>query len=132
MLAPDLAGESGARWPAYSSAAVQHGVEAVFAFPLRIGVAQLGVLDMYRARPGELSYDALELAQAFARVALTGLLDVHDSIGSEQLAQELTQASHYRVEVYQAAGMLQVQLGVDSEAALVRLRAEAFLQGRSR
>ncbi|GLY30914.1 GAF domain-containing protein [Kineosporia sp. NBRC 101731] len=130
VLVPDLAGESGARWPAYTSAAMEHGVEAVFAFPMRIGAVRLGVLDMYRARPGVLPPDAFDLAQVFTGVALTGLLDAHEVMGADRLAYEISQVSRYRVEVYHAQGMLQVQLGVGPESALLRLRAEAYLQGR--
>jgi AmiR/NasT family two-component response regulator len=36
-----------------------------------------------------------------------------------------------RFEVHQAQGMLTVQLGVDLEEAMIRLRAHAFAHGRS-
>jgi len=44
------------RWPAFIEGAEAAGVRAVFAFPLRIGAINLGVLDVYRSEPGPL-YD---------------------------------------------------------------------------
>ena len=40
-------------------------------------------------------------------------------------------AEYYRSEIYQAAGMVMVQLGVSIEVAMVRLRSHAFVTGRS-
>ncbi|MFD0524435.1 GAF domain-containing protein [Paractinoplanes durhamensis] len=52
VLVPDLADESPGRWPAYLPALHEQGVQAVFAFPLQIGAARLGTLDIFRGRPG--------------------------------------------------------------------------------
>jgi hypothetical protein len=40
-------------------------------------------------------------------------------------------ASFYRAEVYQAAGMVTVHLGVGIEEAMIRMRAYAFAHDRS-
>jgi hypothetical protein len=45
VLIADLARDALTRWPAYAPAAREHGVQAVFAFPLQIGAARLGTLD---------------------------------------------------------------------------------------
>jgi AmiR/NasT family two-component response regulator len=50
---------------------------------------------------------------------------------SGEMDRELDEAFHHRAEVYQAQGMVQVQLGVSLEEAMVRLRAHAFVQGRT-
>src|SRR4051794_27325142 len=44
VMVADLGDEGPSRWPAYTSAMGEAGVSAVFAFPLQIGAAQLGVL----------------------------------------------------------------------------------------
>src|SRR5690242_20619894 len=49
VLVADLGDGAVRRWPAYSSAAQELGVRAVFAFPLQVGAARLGVLDVYRS-----------------------------------------------------------------------------------
>ena len=55
VLQPDLATTGPGRWPAFSAGALEAGIGAVFALPLRVGGIRLGVLDLYRDQPGELS-----------------------------------------------------------------------------
>jgi hypothetical protein len=127
VLVPDLAFD-GARWPGYTAAAMDHGVRAVFAFPLQMGVARLGALDVYRHRAGELSADRLSTALSFADVARDALLDSFGDLASwEALAADHVDG---QFEVYQAQGMVMVQLGVSAEVALARLRALAFTLDR--
>ena len=128
VLAEDLGANGLARWPTYSRAALDRGVGAVFAFPMRIGTARLGVLGLYRLRPGALTPAAFHLAGVFADAALTGLLGAHEAVGADRPPAGIDQG--YRVEVYQAQGMVQVQLGVGPEEAIMRLRAHAHAQGR--
>ena len=54
VLEPDLAHPSVPRWLAFTPHAVEAGVRAVFAFPLQVGTARLGALDLYRDGPGGL------------------------------------------------------------------------------
>ncbi|HYO19422.1 MAG TPA: GAF domain-containing protein [Dermatophilaceae bacterium] len=67
ILEPDLAGRGTRRWPGYGLAAQEHGVGAVFAFPLQVGAARAGALDVYRDAPGALTPDGLAEAFTFAR-----------------------------------------------------------------
>ena len=129
VLAPDLSEEAVSRWPAYAPAAQEHGVQAVFAFPLQIGNACVGVLDLYRDVPGHMPQPAIDEARLFARVALTRLLAEHQMLLSDK-SEQLPDPLGYRLEVYQAQGMIQVQLGVDAEEALLRLRAYAYAAER--
>ena len=128
VLADDLGALAAGHWPAYGPAARDHGVEAVFAFPLQVGGACLGVLDIYRDRPGMLSELALGEASMFASVALARLLDEHEAVSLGLLgdgAEEYDPFS-YRLEVHQAAGMVMAQLGVGADEAMLRLRAYSF------
>src|SRR5690242_8848547 len=47
VLIADLDGEAMRRWPVYTPAVRQAGIRAVFAFPLQVGAARLGVLDVF-------------------------------------------------------------------------------------
>ena len=123
VLTSDLAEVAG-RWPGYATAIQDHGVRAVFAFPLQIGAARLGALDVYRDRIGGLSASELSRALAFAEVAMGALLDAQD--GYHNSFQH--EAADNRFELYQAQGMVMVQLGVDLAAAMARLRAYAYAQ----
>lgn len=125
VAVPDLLGVSGALWPGYAPAAHDHGVRAVFAFPLQVGVSRLGALDVYRDTPGALSTWSTARAQAYADVATEAMLDAQQSGSSNLLADGET-----RFEVYQAQGMVMIQLGVAADEALSRIRAHAFADGR--
>jgi hypothetical protein len=120
------------RWPGYARAAYEHGVRAVFAFPLQIGAARVGVLDVYRDSAGALSGDDLGRAFAFADAALTTLLDGQAEVPAGDIDDGLARAlTHHRAEVYQAQGMVRVQLGVSLEDALALIRAHAFAHSRA-
>jgi hypothetical protein len=118
---------SAARWPALAPAATAIGVYAVFALPLRIGAIRLGVMDLYRARPGPLDNDALTDALILADLACALLLDAARP-GTAGQPPEQTLLHH--PQVHQATGMIMVQLGVPAAVALVRLRAFAYAAGR--
>ncbi len=128
VLVPDLNATASSTWPAYAPAAREHGVRSVFAFPLRRGSARLGAMDVYREDVGELSSVALERALTFAEVTMENLLEAGASDGA--VAALLDGARGVRFEVYQAQGMVMVQLGVAADEALARMRAQAFLHGR--
>jgi hypothetical protein len=131
VLAGDLNGADAARWPVYASAAAEQGVRAVFAFPLAVGGACLGVLDVYRSYTGPLSPPALAGAVTFAAYATATLLTGQQQADADQTPPGLDHVFATRFEVHQAQGMLTVQLGVGLEEALARLRAHAFAHGRS-
>jgi ANTAR domain/GAF domain len=132
VLADDLrSSEFFARWPVFAPAALDAGALAVFALPLHIGAISLGVLDLYRARPGGL--DPQEMADALAFADVAGIL-LLDRAGTEpadaELAWQHDDTSAYQAEVHQATGMILVQLGVSAEVAFARLRAYAYANDR--
>jgi hypothetical protein len=105
-------------------------MRAVFAFPLQIGTARLGVLDLFRVETGGLSAAQLGDALTFADVAVTTLLDGQETAGAGNTSDGLDDAMGQRAEVYQAQGMVSVQLGIPLGDALARLRAHAFVKDR--
>lgn len=117
------------RWPAFIEGAGAVGVRAVFAFPLRIGAINVGVLDVYRSDPGPLRDGQLRAALLAADAAALALL--HIDMASDDLFSDDTDArSTYQLQVHQATGVVQVQLGVPTEEAFLMLRARAFALGR--
>jgi hypothetical protein len=60
VLEPDLADPATPRWPAFTPPAVAAGALAVFGFPLKVGAARLGALNLYRDQPGPLTDDQHE------------------------------------------------------------------------
>jgi hypothetical protein len=122
------------RWPVYTPAVRDAGIRAVFAFPLQVGAARLGVLDVFRSRAGPLS--RVELGDAFTFVdrAVTTLLDGHEHATAAPAGyvglDRLDAAFDHGAELFQAQGMVMVQLGVPIAEALVRVRAYAYAEGR--
>jgi GAF domain-containing protein len=130
VLVPDLTDGAMRRWPAYAAAAHDGGVRAVFAFPLQIGAARLGVMDVFRSRPGPLSGEELRQALAFADLAVTTLLDGQDHARIGAAADGLEQAVGHGAELFQAQGMVMVQLGISLADALSRIRAYTYAEDR--
>ncbi|HTS95513.1 MAG TPA: ANTAR domain-containing protein [Streptosporangiaceae bacterium] len=135
-LGPVLEGELAssqalARWPEFSPAAVARGVAAVFAVPVGVGAARLGVLSLYRDWAGPLSRDQFNALLLYADAVLMLALDERGGLapGAVDLVGE--GFTERRAEVHQAAGMVSVQLGVSLTDALVAMRARAFAEGRT-
>jgi len=126
VLMPDLDTQGAGRWPGYAPAARAHGVRAVFAIPLQVGAARAGALDIYRAEAGPLTDDALTRAFTFADVAMGLLVDGQARVGDDRYSPDLDDALAPRLEVYQAQGMVMVDLGVGVDEAMARLRAHAY------
>jgi transcriptional regulator with GAF, ATPase, and Fis domain len=129
VLVPDLM-DGASRWPIYTPTVHDSGVRAVFAFPLQVGASRLGVLDLFRTRPGPLTAQELARALVFADVAVGTLLDGQERAGPEATADGLVEAMDSRAELFQAQGMVMVQLGVPLTEALSRLRAYAYAESR--
>ncbi|GAB3793646.1 GAF domain-containing protein [Nocardioides ungokensis] len=128
VLTPDLALAARTRWPGYAPAVRGHGINAVFAFPLQLGGARLRAMDVYRDQTGSLSTRDLNQGLAFAEAAMSTLLDAQAAADNEHPAFGSSLDGQF--EVYQAQGMVQVQLGVSLHEAMARLRAHAYAQDR--
>jgi hypothetical protein len=123
VLVSDLTDGLVARWPMYTPAVRAEGITAVFAFPLQIGAARLGVLDVLRTHPGPLSRSLLGEALTIADRLVTLMLDGHERAdGALDIGR--------RAELFQAQGMVTIQLGVSLAEAMVRIRAHAYASDR--
>jgi GAF domain-containing protein len=127
VLVADLL-EARTRWPEFAPAAVELGVRAVFAFPLRIGAISVGTMLAHRGSVGPLNPAAVTDALALADSVTIALLDrsFSDADRADQAPLGWAAPVTFRAEVHQATGMISVQLGVSLAEALVRLRAHAW------
>ncbi|MGH9275472.1 MAG: putative bifunctional diguanylate cyclase/phosphodiesterase, partial [Acidimicrobiales bacterium] len=73
VVVPDLRDDP--RFPEFSPRALDGGLAAVFAFPLRHGDERLGALDLYSEVPGPLDEAAMRAAETLADVAAAYLLN---------------------------------------------------------
>lgn len=130
VLVAQLDEEATRRWPGYTPAAQEGGVRAVFAFPLQVGAARLGALDVFRAAPGPLSESELRNALVFADVAVSTLLDGQAAAGDGTVGGLADQVAH-SAALFQAQGMVMAQLDVTLAEALTRIRAHTFAENRN-
>jgi hypothetical protein len=128
VLVATLDAQSVGTWPGFGPAAHEEGVRAVFALPLQIGAARLGALDIYRDEASSLSRVELARALTYAELAVGALLEAQDSDPTAMLTIDDPQVGFI---VYQAQGMVMIQLDAPPTVALARLRAHAFADGRS-
>jgi hypothetical protein len=130
-LEPDLATPRVVRWPAFTTPALEAGVRAVFGFPMQVGGARLGALNLYRDAPGELTDDQHADALVVAGVAAEIVLLLQAGAPAGQLAAELEAGADFQYVVHQASGMVAAQLDTTVANALIRIRAYAFGNERS-
>jgi hypothetical protein len=132
VLVSDIADPADTRWPGFADGARDTRARALYALPMQIGGARLGILDLYRRDRGPLSREALTMALRAADAATWAVL--HPAAMPRQVPPELPDdlagGGLARAEVHQATGMLSVQLGVSVATALARLRAYAFAADR--
>jgi GAF domain len=126
---PDLAAPATLRWPALTPQVLDAGARAIFGFPVRIGAARIGALNVYRDRSGPLSDDQHADALVMTDVIARALLNLQAHAGPGAIPVELNADIHG--VVHQAAGMVSIQLDISVGDALVRLRAYAFGTDRS-
>jgi hypothetical protein len=86
----------------------------------------LGVLNVYTDEPGSLSQEQVAAALTRAQLATEILLDGDVVSAGGRLDRDLSTALDQRAEIYQAQGMVVVDLDVDLAEALSRMRAHAF------
>jgi hypothetical protein len=136
VLVDDLAGRDvGTRWPMFTPAAAALGVRASFSVPLVVGSLRLGAMDLYRCQVGPLHPDRVVDALDYAGAAVNLLLEQQRALPADLLTEttEATEPTGWAASssVYQATGMVMVQLGTDAEGAFAALRARAYQEGRS-
>jgi hypothetical protein len=134
VLASDLTnGRDAHRWPILAQQAAAVGVQAVYSLPLGSDAVCVGTLDLYRRTPGGLTAEELRTAQLVASVMTAALMALPrgEENGHGGEGPWLSGLATDHDEVYQAIGMIMVQLGVASEEALARLRAHAFSHDRT-
>ncbi len=128
-LEPDLVSPTTSRWIAFGPPAIEAGVRAVFGFPVRIGAAGLGALNLHRGRSGPLTDEQHADALVLADIAAECILLMQADAAPGELASELEAGASLHYVVHQASGMVSAQLDVSVEHAMIRLRAHAFRTG---
>jgi hypothetical protein len=130
VIESDLADPASSRWPFFTPSALQAGVRAVFGFPMRVGAARLGALNLYRRARGPLTGEQHADAMVVADVTARWVLEVQAGAPHGAVAAELEANADFHFAVHNAAGIVSVQEGISVTDALIRLQAHAFSSDR--
>ncbi|MHA7155886.1 GAF and ANTAR domain-containing protein [Arthrobacter sp. TMN-50] len=128
VLVPRVRSDSHSNWPVFGNALLETDAQALFIFPLAIGVMDIGVVELYCTSPGPLSRSDLATARSLADGAAWTLL-------RSILASDPDDGEHRsyswmsRREIHQATGMVLAQTGGTAADALLILRGHAFANG---
>ena len=130
VLVPDTTDDWHTRWPVFGNAVRATNVRALFVFPLIVGAIDIGVVELYRTRPGKLSAAnqavASNLTDKTSWTLLRGMLaqepDHQTSFGNDG-------SSLSRREIHQATGMVLAQANLTATDALLLMRGYAFSEG---
>ena len=114
------------KWPAFTPVAAKHNIHGVFAFPLRVGTAYLGVLTAYRHSPGQPSAQQYADGLILASLATAELVRHQAGVTSPELADIFEPGLYDQSALQIAAGMVAESLNCPIVVALVRIRARAF------
>jgi GAF domain-containing protein len=119
------AGDAGQRWPDYTSAATDAGIQAVAGIPMLADAAALGAVNLYDSQPRDWSAEDLRIAGVFADIA-TGYL-VHASAAQQQqrTTEQLQEALDTRLIIEQAKGVLATKRAISVDDAFAVLRRHA-------
>jgi transcriptional regulator with GAF, ATPase, and Fis domain len=130
VLCADLASPSESRWPLFIDAARGLGLHAIFAFPMLMGAALVGVVDLYSTTARTVDRDFVDKASHMASRAAPASVRRALYSAEHHASEESPRAPALRREVHQATGMILSHLDTSATAAFSRLQGHAFVTGR--
>lgn len=129
VFCPDLSPRTGARWPVFADAARELGIAAVFAFPMMLGAALVGVVDLYSRERMTLGRDFVRTATSLAARAAAPAVDRALASADNHDSVESVKSPLLRREVHQATGVIVARLELSPSEAFAFLRARSFSAG---
>jgi ANTAR domain/GAF domain len=129
VLEPDLRTRVLSKWPAFSPALHDHGVAAIFAFPLAVGPLRIGAIDLYAVTPTRLGEEQTTETSALASIISRHVL--RDALRTAGTDAPAPSGPYSRRTVHQATGFVIAQCGVSAEDAHLLLQGHAFAEGLS-
>lgn len=121
-------GEGPAPWAPILQRLGDLGMRSGLALPLRLRDQRLGALNLYTRERRDFVEDDGHVAQAFADVAVIGIIQHRTIDAAERRAVQLEDALESRVAIEQAKGMLAQRHGMTTTAAFEALRRHARSQ----
>ncbi len=130
VLTADVRLDGESEWPAARAALRELDFAALYAFPLRVGLVDVGSVGLYAHEAGELSPQLIRGVTMLASIAARQVLRrALEKLGDG--FEVFHDGPYSRREMHQAAGMIAAQLSIGVDDALVVLRGHSFAAGRS-
>jgi GAF domain-containing protein len=124
----DMATET--RWPRWTAAAAQLGLQATLSAPLVAGDRSLGAMKVYGDGPHVYTGRHEHLLTMFAAQAAVLLANVQSLDAAKQLSEQLKDAVRSRDVIGMAKGVLMCREGVDEATAFAMLTATSQHENR--
>ena len=124
-IAQDDLREAYDRWPVFARRAVESGVLAVHAFPMRLRDRVIGAMNVFRAENVALPAEDQRVLRALADVATIAIIQEQATARAELLNEQLQAALTSRIVIEQAKGAVAQTFGVTVEQAFEMLRRHA-------
>lgn len=115
----------GDRWPGFTPMALERGLRAVHAFPLRLRDDRIGAMNLFRDVPGSLDRDDVESAQALADMATIAIMSRRQYDAARLRAYQLQGALDSRVIIEQAKGVVAERHNLRPNRAFETIRRHA-------
>jgi GAF domain-containing protein len=110
------------RWPSFTARALELGMAAVYAFPMRLREEQVGGLNIFLTERQVMAAEEVRVLQALADLATIALIQEQAVARADILAEQLQVALNSRIVVEQAKGAVAraFGIGVDESFELIR------------
>jgi GAF domain-containing protein len=126
VAVPDIAvGDASDRWPDYTIAAKNTGIQAVAGIPMLAEGVAIGAVNLYDSQPRNWSAEDLRIATIFASIATGYLAHASSAQQQQRTAEQLQQALNTRLIIEQAKGVLATQRQTTVDEAFKTLRKYA-------
>jgi hypothetical protein len=106
------------------------GIGSIFAFPMLMGAALVGVVDLYSITPRSVDQEFIAKASLAAGRAAMGAAQRALRLAADATSEESPMAPALRREVHQATGIIISQLDISATDAFARLQGQAFVSAR--
>ena len=113
------------RWPTFSKAALEVGIQSAVAIPMRLRAQTLGALNLFWLQEGELSDLELSTARTLADIASIAILQDRAAHDAQLVIHQLQSALNSRVVIEQARGVIAQRSNLSMEEAFSALRSYA-------
>lgn len=124
VVVPDL-GVTAERWPSFTPRALDVGIVAVHAFPMRLRDQVIGGLNIFLTHRDEMADADIRVLQALADIATISLIQEQAISRAGVLTEQLQVALNSRIVVEQAKGATARAFGISVEDAFELLRSHA-------